>query len=105
MDSAITGDNVGVLLKGILEGEIRRGQLLTKPGTCNVVRNVELEMYLLKREELGRHTPIFPKFKCQFFFRTTNSPASFTDFIIEGQKMVMPGDNAKVIIKFSFLNF
>ena len=100
MDSAITGDNVGVLLKGILEGEIRRGQLLTKPGTCNVVRNVEANIYCLTEEEGGRKSPFFTKFKPQCFVRTADLAASIT--LPETVKMAMPGDNLKINMKFEF---
>ena len=100
MDSAITGDNVGILLRGILEGEIRRGQLLVKPGTCSVVRNVEAEIYCLTEEEGGRNSPFFTKFKPQCFVRTADLAAAIT--LPETVKMAMPGDNLKIMMKFEF---
>jgi elongation factor Tu len=100
MDSAITGDNVGILLRGILEGEIRRGQLLVKPGTCSVVRNVEAEIYCLTEEEGGRKSPFFTKFKPQCFVRTADLAAAIT--LPETVKMAMPGDNLKIMMKFEF---
>ena len=100
MDSAITGDNVGILLKGIMEGEIRRGQILAKPGTCGVVRNVEAEIYCLSEEEGGRKQPFFSKFKPQCFVRTADLAAAIT--LPDNVKMAMPGDNLKINVKFEF---
>lgn len=100
MESAITGDNIGLLLKGILEGEIRRGQIVTKPGTMNVVRNVEAEIYCLSEEEGGRKQPFFSKFKPQCFVRTADLAAAIT--LPENVKMAMPGDNLKINLKFEF---
>lgn len=100
MDSAITGDNVGILLKGVLDGEVRRGQILSKPGTWNVLRNVEAEIYCLTEEEGGRKQPFFSKFKPQCFIRTADIATAIT--LPDSVKMAMPGDNLKITMKFEF---
>ena len=100
MESAITGDNVGVLLKGILPGDVRRGQIITKPGNWYVLRNVEAEIYCLTEEEGGRKQPFFTKFKPQCFIRTADIATAIT--LPPNVKMAMPGDNIKIQMKFEF---
>jgi len=94
MDECQAGDNVGLLLRGIKKEEIRRGQVIAKPGTITPHKKFEAEIYVLTKEEGGRHTPFFSGYKPQFYIRT----ADVTGEIIlpEGVEMVMPGDNVKV---------
>ncbi len=96
MDEAQAGDNVGLLLRGIKKEEIRRGQVIAKPGTITPHRKFEAEIYVLTKEEGGRHTPFFSGYKPQFYIRT----ADVTGEVIlpEGVEMVMPGDNVKITI-------
>lgn len=85
------GDNVGILLRGIQRTEIERGQVLAKPGTIHPHKKFKAQVYVLKKEEGGRHTPFFPGYRPQFFFRTTDVTGSIA--FPEGQEMCMPGDN------------
>jgi elongation factor Tu len=97
MEQAEAGDNVGVLLRGIDRDEIERGQVLAKPGSINPHTRFNSEVYVLKKEEGGRHTPFFPGYRPQFYFRTTDVTGSIT--LPEGVEMVMPGDNVNMAIE------
>ena len=91
LDDAQAGDNVGVLLRGIDRDEIERGQVLAKPGTITPHTKFEAEIYVLSKEEGGRHTPFFSNYRPQFYFRTTDVTGAVQ--LPEGTEMVMPGDN------------
>ena len=91
LDEAQAGDNVGVLLRGIQRTEIERGQVLAKPGTVNPHKKFVGQVYVLKKEEGGRHTPVFDGYRPQFYFRTTDVTGSIK--LPEGMEMVMPGDH------------
>ncbi|MCI5997851.1 MAG: elongation factor Tu [Peptoniphilaceae bacterium] len=97
LDEAAAGDNIGVLLRGVQRNEIERGQVLAKPGTINPHTKFESEVYVLTKEEGGRHTPFFSGYRPQFYFRTTDVTGNIQ--LEEGVEMVMPGDNAKFIIE------
>ncbi len=92
LDQGEAGDNVGVLLRGVKRDEIERGQVLAKPGSITPHRKFKAEVYVLKKEEGGRHTPFFSGYRPQFYFRTTDVTGVVT--LPEGIEMVMPGDNA-----------
>lgn len=96
MDEAQAGDNVGLLLRGIKKEEIRRGQVIAKPGTITPHKKFEAEIYVLTKEEGGRHTPFFSGYKPQFYIRTADVTGEVT--LPEGIEMVMPGDNVKIIV-------
>ena len=91
LDSAEAGDNIGALLRGVQRTEIERGQVLAKPGTVNAHTKFTAEIYVLKKEEGGRHTPFFDGYRPQFYFRTTDVTGSIK--LPEGMEMVMPGDH------------
>ena len=97
LDETIAGDNVGVLLRGIEKDDVERGQVLAKPGTVTPHTEFESEVYILSKEEGGRHTPFFTGYKPQFYVRTADVTGEVT--LPEGIEMVMPGDNAKMKIK------
>src|SRR3990167_8569229 len=97
LDEAIAGDNVGILLRGIEKDQVERGQVLSKPGSVTPHTEFEAEVYILSKEEGGRHTPFFTGYKPQFFVRTADVTGEAT--LPEGIEMVMPGDNAKMKIK------
>ena len=97
LDSAMAGDNAGVLLRGTKKEDISRGQVLAKPGTITPHTEFEAEIYVLTKEEGGRHTPFFKGYKPQFYFRTTDVTGDVT--LPEGAEMVMPGDTVSVKIK------
>ena len=97
LDQAQAGDNVGVLLRGVQRDEIQRGQVLAKPGTIKPHTRFEAEIYVLKKEEGGRHTPFFDGYRPQFYFRTTDVTGSIK--LPEGMEMVMPGDNVTMEIE------
>ena len=92
LDEAYAGDNVGALLRGIDKTEVERGQVLAKPGSIKPHTKFKSEVYVLKKEEGGRHTPFFKGYKPQFYFRTTDVTGSIK--LPDGVEMVMPGDNA-----------
>ena len=100
LEFAQAGDNVGALLRGTKRDEIKRGQVLAKPGSIKPETNFEAEVYVLSKEEGGRHTPFFNGYRPQFYFRTTDVTGSVE--LPEGIEMVMPGDNIRV--KISLLN-
>ena len=97
LEQAIAGDNIGVLLRGVQRTEIERGQVLAKPGTIHPHTHFNSEVYVLTKEEGGRHTPFFNGYRPQFYFRTTDVTGVIT--LPEGTEMVMPGDNIKMEIK------
>ncbi|WP_281703231.1 elongation factor Tu [Parvimonas micra] len=97
LDEAAAGDNIGLLLRGVQRNEIQRGQVLAKPGTINPHTKFESEVYVLTKEEGGRHTPFFSGYRPQFYFRTTDVTGNIQ--LEDGVEMVMPGDNAKFIIE------
>jgi elongation factor Tu len=97
LDQGQAGDNVGILLRGVEKDDIERGQVLAKVGTITPHSEFKAEIYLLKKEEGGRHTPVFSGYRPQVFIRTTDVTGEVT--LPEGVEMVMPGDNANVNIK------
>ena len=96
LDEGRAGDNVGVLLRGTKREEVQRGQVLAKPGTIKPHTQFEAEVYVLSKEEGGRHTPFFNGYRPQFYFRTTD--VTGTCDLPEGIEMVMPGDNVKLVV-------
>nr|YP_009182597.1 translation elongation factor Tu [Undaria pinnatifida]AKG50022.1 translation elongation factor Tu [Undaria pinnatifida]AMM05505.1 elongation factor 1-alpha [Undaria pinnatifida]UXC96933.1 translation elongation factor Tu [Undaria pinnatifida]UXC97071.1 translation elongation factor Tu [Undaria pinnatifida]UXC97209.1 translation elongation factor Tu [Undaria pinnatifida] len=102
LDEGVAGDNVGILLRGLQKGDIERGMVLSKPGTITPHNTFESELYILTKEEGGRHTPFFPGYRPQFYVRTTDVTGEILSFITdEGEKtlMVMPGDRVKMTAK------
>ncbi|MDD2677857.1 MAG: elongation factor Tu [Candidatus Paceibacterota bacterium] len=97
MEEGQAGDNVGILLRGTKKEDIRRGQVLAKPGSITPHTEFEAEVYILPKEEGGRHTPFFAGYKPQFFIRTADVTGEVT--LSEGVEMVMPGDNVKFTVK------
>jgi elongation factor Tu len=97
LDEGRAGDNVGVLLRGIGKDEVERGQVLAKPGSITPHTNFEAQVYVLTKEEGGRHNPFFPGYRPQFYFRTTDVTGSIT--LPEGTQMVMPGDNTEMTVE------
>ncbi|MDH4133167.1 MAG: elongation factor Tu [Gammaproteobacteria bacterium] len=96
LDQGQAGDNVGVLLRGTKREEVERGQVLAKPGSITPHTKFEAEVYVLSKEEGGRHTPFFQGYRPQFYFRTTDVTGSCE--LPKGTEMVMPGDNVKLVI-------
>jgi len=97
LDSGEAGDNVGILLRGIERSDIERGQVLCKPGSITPHTKFEAQAYVLKKDEGGRHTPFFTKYRPQFYFRTTDVTGEVE--LPAGTEMVMPGDDAKFTVK------
>jgi elongation factor Tu len=97
LDEGRAGDNVGVLLRGTKREDVERGQVLAKPGSIKPHTHFEAEVYVLTKEEGGRHTPFFKGYKPQFYFRTTDVTGEVE--LPEGVEMVMPGDNIKFVVK------
>ncbi|MBU1014988.1 elongation factor Tu [Patescibacteria group bacterium] len=97
LDEGRAGDNVGILLRGVEKDDIERGQVLAKPGSVTPHTEFETEVYVLTKEEGGRHTPFFSGYKPQFYFRTTDVTGEVT--LPEGTEMVMPGDTVNVKVK------
>jgi elongation factor Tu len=97
LDAAQAGDNAGALLRGIKREEIERGQVLAKPGSITPHTGFDAEIYVLSKDEGGRHTPFFSKYRPQFYFRTTDVTGEIT--LPEGQEMVMPGDNTQMTVE------
>ncbi len=97
LDEGIAGDNVGVLLRGLKKEQVQRGQVLAAPGSITPHTEFEGEVYVLTKEEGGRHTPFFKGYKPQFYFKTTDITGEVT--LPEGTEMVMPGDTVNVIVK------
>ena len=97
LDEGRAGDNVGVLLRGTKREEVERGQVLCVPGSITPHTHFESEVYVLSKEEGGRHTPFFNNYRPQFYFRTTDVTGAVT--LSEGTEMVMPGDNVKISVR------
>ena len=97
LDYALAGDNIGVLLRGINRDQIERGQVLAKPGSVHPHTKFEAEVYVLSKEEGGRHTPFFGNYRPQFYFRTTDITGVIE--LPEGTEMVMPGDNVEFTVE------
>ena len=97
LDSAMAGDNAGALLRGISRDQVERGQVLAKPGTVTPHTNFKGSVYVLSKEEGGRHTPFFANYRPQFYFRTTDVTGVIT--LPEGTEMVMPGDNIDMTVE------
>jgi len=97
LDEGVAGDNAGILLRGIEKDDVERGQVLTKPGSVKQHTEFEAEVYILTKEEGGRHSPFFTGYRPQFYIRTTDVTGEVK--LPEGVEMVMPGDNAKMTVK------
>ncbi|AMC93051.1 elongation factor Tu [Erysipelothrix larvae] len=97
LDSAMAGDNVGALLRGVNREEIERGQVLAKPGSVTPHTNFRAQVYILTKEEGGRHTPFVENYRPQFYFRTTDVTGTIK--LPEGVEMVMPGDNVEMVVE------
>lgn len=97
LDEGQAGDNVGLLLRGLKKEDIERGQVIIKPGTVKPHKNFKAEVYVLTKEEGGRHTPFFNNYRPQFYFRTTDVTGCCT--LPEGVEMVMPGDNVNLEVQ------
>ncbi len=97
LDQGQAGDNVGLLLRGIKREDVERGQVVTKPGTTTPHTEFEGQVYILSKDEGGRHTPFFNNYRPQFYFRTTDVTGVVT--LPEGTEMVMPGDNTVILVK------
>jgi elongation factor Tu len=96
LDEGRAGDNAGLLLRGLKRDDVERGQVLAKPGTITPHTDFEAEVYVLSKEEGGRHTPFFKGYRPQFYFRTTDVTGSVQ--LPDGVEMVMPGDNIKIVV-------
>ena len=97
LDFAEAGDNVGVLLRGINRDQIERGQVLAQPGSVTPHKKFKSQVYVLSKDEGGRHTPFFANYRPQFYFRTTDITGIIT--LPEGVEMVMPGDNVELDVE------
>jgi elongation factor Tu len=97
LDEGRAGDNVGLLVRGLKKNDVERGQVIAKPGTVKGHKNFKGEIYVLSKEEGGRHTPFFSNYRPQFYFRTTDVTGSIK--LPDGVEMVMPGDNVELTIE------
>ena len=97
LDEAQAGDNIGVLLRGIEKNQVERGQVLAAPGTIHPHKKFKGQVYILKKEEGGRHTPFFNGYRPQFYFRTTD--VTGVAHLPAGTEMVMPGDNVEMEVE------
>ena len=97
LDQAEAGDNIGVLLRGVQRNEIERGQVLAKPGSITPHHKFKAQVYVLSKEEGGRHTPFFNNYRPQFYFRTTDVTGIIS--LPEGTEMCMPGDNVEMTLE------
>src|SRR5437660_5069272 len=97
LDEGQAGDNIGALLRGIDKDEVERGQVLAKPGSVKPHKKFKAEIYVLSKDEGGRHTPFFSNYRPQFYFRTTDVTGSVT--LPTGVEMVMPGDNVSIEVE------
>src|SRR5690606_18378355 len=93
LEEGRAGDNIGALLRGVKKDDVERGQVLAKPGSVLPHKNFTAEVYILSKEEGGRHTPFFNGYRPQFYFRTTDVTGIIT---LDGVEMVMPGDNVTI---------
>ncbi|HLD29929.1 MAG TPA: EF-Tu/IF-2/RF-3 family GTPase, partial [bacterium] len=100
LDYAQAGDNVGVLLRGIDKEQLERGHVIAKPGTCTPHKKFKCQIYVLKKEEGGRHSPFFNGYRPQFYFRTTDVTGAIK--LPEGREMVMPGDNVEMEVELQY---
>jgi elongation factor Tu len=101
LDKGMAGDNIGLLLRGVQKADILRGMVLSKPGSTNPHTKFDAEVYILTKDEGGRHTAIFKGYRPQFYVRTTDVTGQITEFTSEGNaiEMVMPGDNVSMRIE------
>jgi elongation factor Tu len=102
LEEGMAGDNVGVLLRGVQKEDIERGMVLAKPGSITPHTKFEAEVYVLKKEEGGRHTPFFPGYRPQFYVRTTDVTGTISDFTADdgsAAEMVMPGDRIQMTVE------
>jgi len=97
LEESVAGDNVGALLRGVEKDEVRRGQVVAAPGTITPHTHFKAQVYVLSKEEGGRHTPFFTNYRPQFYFRTTDVTGSIA--LAQGVEMIMPGDNANIEVK------
>jgi len=97
LDEALAGDNVGLLLRGIGKDDVERGQVIAKPGSITPHTDFEAQVYVLTKDEGGRHNPFFDGYRPQFYFRTTDVTGSVS--LPEGTEMVMPGDNTEMTVE------
>ena len=97
LDEGRAGDNIGALLRGTKKDDVERGQVLAKPGSITPHTDFEAQVYVLTKEEGGRHTPFFSNYRPQFYFRTTDVTGSIA--LPEGTQMVMPGDNTEMRVE------
>ena len=97
LDEGLAGDNVGILLRGVQRDEIERGQVISKPGSINPHTKFKGEVYILTKEEGGRHTPFFDNYRPQFYFRTTDVTGAIQ--LPAGTEMVMPSDNVTIDVE------
>ena len=97
LDEGMAGDNVGILLRGLKKEDVERGQVIAKPGSVNPHTEFDCEVYILSKEEGGRHSPFFAGYKPQFYIRTTDVTGEVT--LPEKTEMVMPGDTIKFKVK------
>ena len=97
LDEGRAGDNVGLLLRGVKKDDVERGQVLAKPGSVKPHKKFKAEIYVLSKDEGGRHTPFFNNYRPQFYFRTTDVTGSIK--LPEGVEMVMPGDNISLEVE------
>lgn len=102
LEESVAGDNVGILLRGVQKGDVQRGMVLAKPGSITPHTKFESQVYVLKKEEGGRHTPFFPGYRPQFYVRTTDVTGEIESFKMDDDrelKMVMPGDRIKAVVQ------
>ncbi|WP_373047878.1 EF-Tu/IF-2/RF-3 family GTPase, partial [Vulgatibacter sp.] len=97
LDQGQAGDNIGALIRGLKREDVERGQVMAKPGSINPHKKFKAEIYVLTKEEGGRHTPFFKGYKPQFYFRTTDVTGAV--HLPEGTEMVMPGDNISITVE------
>ena len=101
LDKGMAGDNIGILLRGLQKGDVVRGMVLAKPGSIKPHTKFDAEVYILTKDEGGRHTAIFKGYRPQFYVRTTDVTGQISEFTSEGEtiEMVMPGDNVNMRIE------
>ena len=102
LDESVAGDNVGILLRGIQKNDVERGMVLSAPGSITPHKQFEAQVYILTKEEGGRHTPFFPGYRPQFYVRTTDVTGKIESFRADDgseSSMVMPGDRVKMIVE------
>ena len=102
LDYAEAGDNIGALLRGVAREDVQRGQVLAAPGSITPHTKFKAEVYVLSKDEGGRHTPFFSNYRPQFYFRTTDVTGVVN--LPEGTEMVMPGDNVEMTVELSLIH-